>query len=481
MAAVTNSVPFFSTLCLISISIHHLFVIPFLVEGFSVELVHRDHGKSTGEDSSQSHYQMLHDAFLRSFARKDFFKQQIKGSKQQTFSSMDADGSQAQIKSFITNAAGEYLMQVSIGTPPLTIMAIADTGSDLTWTQCEPCVQCYKQETPLFNPAKSYSYKKLPCNSPLCKETGQPGCDSSNSCTYQYSYGDGSSTAGDVSTETFTFGSNSGKNVSIPNIAFGCGHQNGGTFNRSGSGIVGLGGGKLSVVNQFGNVVNGKFSYCLVPFGRSNNVTSRISFGTSAIVSGKDTKSTPLYKGNPDTFYFLNLEGVSVIQGGRASGVGSGNNGSINAKRISVNKLSSTGVSTDSVGVGPGKPGNIVIDSGTTLTFLPRQLATDLEATLRESISGTAVRDSQGLFNLCYKTGQGIRFPDIVAHFTGADILLPTFNTFLQISDDLICLTLLGNDDLPIFGNLSQGDYHIGYDLVNGTVSFQQTDCSKAV
>ncbi|CAI9089630.1 OLC1v1024238C1 [Oldenlandia corymbosa var. corymbosa] len=272
-------------------------------------------------------------------------------------------------------------------------MAIVDSGSDLTWTQFEPCAQSYKQDTLLFNPAKSSSYRKLRCNTTLCSEAREWNCDKEHSCTYKYSYVDGSFTVGNLANETFTFGTNSGKKTSIPTLLFDA--------------------------------------------------------------------------------------GVSITQWGIESGVGSANNATKKTKIINVNKISSNG--DTAAAAGPKKGVNIIIDSGVKLTFLPRQLATDLEATLCESIIGTISPDPQGLFNLCYKTGKGTTFPDIVAHFTGAYIILPTFNTFLQVSDDLICFTLLGTDDLPIFGNLSQGDYLIGYNLVNGTVYFKQIGCSKVI
>ncbi|KAG5589177.1 hypothetical protein H5410_039691 [Solanum commersonii] len=53
---------------------------------------------------------------------------------------------------------------------------------------------------------------------------------------------------GDLSIETFTFASSSGKHVSIPNIVFGCGHDNGGSFTNVTSGIIGLGGGNVSII-----------------------------------------------------------------------------------------------------------------------------------------------------------------------------------------------------------------------------------------
>ena len=37
----------------------------------------------------------------------------------------------------------EFLMNLAIGTPALSYSPILDTGSDLTWTQCFPCIEFY--------------------------------------------------------------------------------------------------------------------------------------------------------------------------------------------------------------------------------------------------------------------------------------------------------------------------------------------------
>lgn len=48
-------------------------------------------------------------------------------------------------------------MKDTIGNPPFDIYGMLDTGSDLLWTQCEPCQGCYKQMNPKFNPKKKKS------------------------------------------------------------------------------------------------------------------------------------------------------------------------------------------------------------------------------------------------------------------------------------------------------------------------------------
>lgn len=65
--------------------------------------------------------------------------------------------------------SANYIVQVGLGTPKKELSLVFDTGSDLTWTQCEPCVKaCYKQKEPIFDPRLSTSYSNISCSSTLC-------------------------------------------------------------------------------------------------------------------------------------------------------------------------------------------------------------------------------------------------------------------------------------------------------------------------
>ncbi|KAL2490086.1 Eukaryotic aspartyl protease family protein [Forsythia ovata] len=409
--------------------------------GITVDLIHRDSSRSPFYNPDNTRFDRLKNAVHRSLSRKESFNPTSISTKAGSF------------KSPIQSNGGEYLMKISLGTPSFEILAIADTGSDLLWTQCKPCTDCYKQIAPLFDPKKSSSYRDLSCQSQLCTAVGSSSCDSKNNCQYTVSYGDNSYSYGDLAADTITFQSSAGKSVSFPKTVFGCGHENGGTFNETGSGIIGLGGGALSIVNQLSTSTGGAFSYCLTQIDEPN-VTSKISFGSNALVSGPNVVSTPLIKKSPDTYYYLKLEGVSV-----------------GTNKIVYKPLKSEALDDQ---------GNIIIDSGTTLTYLPEQFYQQLESSLVKVIKGKRVTDPQGFFNLCYQVNGTFSPPTIVAHFTGADVELPSTSTFLEVEVGIVCLTLVPSQDLAIFGNLSQMNYLIGYDLVKNKVSFKQTDCSKA-
>ncbi|KAM7520273.1 hypothetical protein LguiB_019235 [Lonicera macranthoides] len=410
--------------------------------GFTTDLIHREYSAlSPFYDPSHTKFDRFRNTIHSSFSRLS-----------------KLSSSQNTIQSQITPVPGAYLMNVSIGTPPFNILGIADTGSDLTWTQCPPCIQCFKQNSPLFDPKYSSTYKNVPCISRPCAAVRAATCSPNNYCGYKLSYGDNSFTQGDLAVDSFTFGSTSGQPITIPNVVFGCGHENGGTFKEFTSGIVGLGGGPLSIISQLKDSINGKFSYCLVPLDEQSK-TSKINFGSNAAVSGTGVVSTPLITKSLSTFYYLNLEKITV------------------GKQTLEFKASSNSRKEGDV------EGNIIIDSGTTLTLLPSDLYSGLVSKVKESVNENPIKDPNGDFGLCYSIGdngevQNLNLPTIIFHFTGADVDLPAKQTFLEVEEGMVCLTIVPNDEIAIFGNLSQMNFLVGYDLVNKEVSFKRTDCT---
>ncbi|XP_058747109.1 aspartic proteinase CDR1-like [Vicia villosa] len=411
------------------------FIISFaraLNNGISVELIHRDSLKSPFHQPTQNKYQHVVNALRRSINRVNhFYKDSLTNTP----------------KSTVISDSSEYLMSYSVGTPPFHVLGIVDTGSDIVWLQCEPCEECYNQTTPIFNPSKSSSYKNIPCTSRLCNS-----CSKQNSCEYTIKYGDQSHSKGDLSLETLTLDSNTGNLVSFPNTTIGCGHSNTGMFPGASSGIVGLGNGALSLMKQLETTIGEKFSYCLVPYTPKSNTSSILNFGDAAVVSGDGVVSTPIVIKNPPTFYFLTLEAFSV-----------GN------QRIEF-RGSSSG----------GDEGNIIIDSGTTLTLLPSDIYTNLESAVAELVKLKRVDDPGQFLNLCYSlTSDEYDFPIITAHFQGADVKLESISSFVSVADDIVCLAFQSSKIGTIFGNLAQQNLLVGYDLQKKTVSFKPTDCTK--
>ncbi|KAL4318736.1 hypothetical protein GQ457_18G013960 [Hibiscus cannabinus] len=403
--------------------------------GFSVELIHRDSVKSPFYSPFETNSDRITNAVRRSFDRVNRFKP----------SSVSTKAAEAEI----ILDSGEYLLNISLGTPGFDVVAIADTGSGLIWTQCKPCSQCFKQDAPLFDPSKSSTYRTISCPTRECARVGRSSCTSDGTCRYATIYGDGSFSYGVIASDTLTLGSTTGRPVALPKTVFGCGLNNGGTFSEKNSGIIGLAGGESSLISQLGTSIAGKFSYCLLPTSEAGK-SSKMNFGTNAVVSGRGVVSTPLVKKSSNTFYFLTLEAITV-----------------GTKRIKYTGSSS----------GSGE-GNIIIDSGTTLTLLPSDFYSQLESAVDELIKAKRVEAPQGL-SLCYEAPDDIKVPDVTVHFTDADVTLKPLNTFFRISETTICFTFTSYD-IAIYGNLAQMNFLVGYDTEKQTVSFKPTDCSKS-
>jgi len=407
------------------------------LKGFSVEIIHRDSEKSPFYSPSETHSQRVANAIQRSIARAHYF----------TKPSLSLDS----VQSTVIPNSGEYLMTYSIGTPPFPILGIVDTGSNIVWLQCQPCISCYRQNKPIFDPSKSSTYKTLPCSSRQCPRT--TCSEDGKTCEYSIRYGDGSQSSGDISVDTITLGSTQGSPVKFPNVVVGCGHDNSGTFQANGSGIVGLSSGSTSLITQLSSTIEGKFSYCLTPLFSQSSSSSKLNFGDAAVVSGSRTVSTPLVQKEDQIFYFLTLERLSV---------------------------GSNVIAFEDSSFESGSPGNIIIDSGTTLTLLPSDVNTQLESAVAKVVRRKRVDDPNGFLSLCYEaTDDDEDLPVITAHFTGADVKLKPSNTFIEISDGVLCLAFRPSADISIFGNVAQQNFLIGYDVQKQTLSFKPTNCEK--
>ncbi|KAK3430629.1 hypothetical protein EUGRSUZ_E02495 [Eucalyptus grandis] len=368
--------------------------------------------------------------------------------------------SSRKIRSDLIYGGSEYYMKVAIGSPPLETFLLVDTGSDLSWTQCKPCIKCYQQKPPIFNPRNSSSYETVQCRTRLCKSLlgARCGGDDGRACNYFYKYGDKSFTRGEVAVETFRIGTPPGSTITLPRIVFGCGYDNGGGFDSVGSGIIGLGGnGPFSLISQTNGSFGGRFGYCLVP--ESSKGTSKISFGEDSVVSGPGVFSTPLISIGLDQFYFVNLEGFSI---GKTRFLYGNNSSDSEAKDSSKFKI-------------------MVIDSGTSLTFMPSQFFDSLESAITAAVALPRVRDPNGELDLCYRSlGGKINAPIVTLHFAGdADMALNVGSTFLHSAENQVCVTMKPTDQLPILGNFAQMGFKVGFDVRNRTVSFMATtDCA---
>jgi Xylanase inhibitor N-terminal/Xylanase inhibitor C-terminal len=415
----------------------HIFF-PYLsfIEGTHVSLTHPD---SYG---SYSKFELVYRGVDRATSRYEAIRAALENS-----STLNG-------QSKLQSASSSYLMELSIGTPPVKLLSIMDTGSNLIWTQCEPCVHCFEQTTPIFNPDKSTSFSSLSCNSPECKKLqfySSTTCASA-ACQYTYRYADQSSTTGSLSKETFTFASRNGS-VSVPNVVFGCSSDSTTSFEHT-SGIVGLSMGDFSLVDYLDSP---SFSYCLTPFFDLS--TSTLFLGSGACLNMKNALSTPILI-NPaiPSFYYINLKGISI-------------GGDI------------LQIPTDAFEIASDGSGGMIIDSGSTFTGLISSAYVVVREKVRSIVNlPVSLYTIDPAIDLCFVSqSKSIpKLPDMIFHFDTGDLILSKENyMMIEPGSGLLCLAIIEFQSVSIFGAYQQQNMHVLYDVGNKMLSFEPAQCDK--
>ncbi|KAJ1441322.1 Xylanase inhibitor, C-terminal [Sesbania bispinosa] len=373
-------------------------------------------------------------------------------SKNNDDSVKELDSTTLPAKSGSLIGSGNYFVVVGLGTPKRDLSLIFDTGSDLTWTQCEPCARsCYKQQDEIFDPSKSTSYYNITCTSSVCTQlstaTGNdPGCAaSSKACIYGIQYGDSSFSVGYFSRERLTVTATDVVN----DFLFGCGQNNQGLFGGA-AGLLGLGRHPISFVQQTSQKYRKIFSYCLPS---TSSAVGYLSFGGAATGSAyvKYTPFSSISRGA--SFYGLEIDGISV--GGAKLPV------------------SSSTFST----------GGAIIDSGTVISRLPPTAYSALRAAFRKGMAKYPAADALSILDTCYDLSgySVVSIPKINFAFGGGvTVELAPQGILYVASRKQVCLAFAANgddSDVTIFGNVQQKTLEVVYDVGGGRIGFGVGGC----
>lgn len=373
--------------------------------------------------------------------------------------STDESETQIPLTSGVKLQTLNYIVTVELGGKNMSV--IVDTGSDLTWIQCEPCKLCYNQPEPIFNPSSSPSYRSVLCNSSSCQSlafaTGNSGLCLGNppTCNYAVTYGDGSYTRGDLGSENL----NLGASPALKDFVFGCGRNNKGLFGGA-SGLMGLAKSNLSVVSQTSSVFGGIFSYCL-PSTETGASGSLVMGGDSSAYKNQTPISYTKMVPNQElpTFYFLNLTGISV--GG-----------------VALLEASRTNSSNNKDG--------ILIDSGTVITRLAPTIYKALKEEFLKQFSGYPRAPGFSILDTCFNLSgyQEVNIPTLTMHFDGdAAMKIDVTGIFYMVKTDAsqVCLALASlsyDDEFGIIGNYQQKNQRVIYDTKHSQLGFAGEACS---
>ncbi|XP_051131103.1 protein ASPARTIC PROTEASE IN GUARD CELL 2 [Andrographis paniculata] len=351
------------------------------------------------------------------------------------------------VVSGMDQGSGEYFVRIGVGSPARSQYMVIDSGSDIVWVQCQPCRQCYHQSDPVFDPAASASFSGVSCSSTVCDQVENSGCHAGR-CKYEVSYGDGSYTKGTLALETLTVG-----HMTIQNVAIGCGHMNRGMFVGA-AGLLGLGGGSMSLVGQLGGQTGGVFSYCLV--SRGTESSGSLEFGRSTLPVG--AAWVPLLR-NPraPSFYYIGLSGLGV----------GGTRVPISEDIFRLDELGN---------------GGVVMDTGTAVTRLPAAAYAAFRDTFMAQTANLPRAPEVSIFDTCYDLNGfvTVRVPTVSFFLSGGPILtLPARNFIIPVDEKgTFCFAFAPSpSSLSIIGNIQQEGIQITFDGANGYVGFGPNVC----
>ncbi|GKV18139.1 hypothetical protein SLEP1_g28561 [Rubroshorea leprosula] len=292
-----------------------------------------------------------------------------------------------------------FLANLSIGQPPIPQFTIMDTGSSLLWVQCLPCPP----------------------------------------------------STGILAMEQVTFETSDEGIITVPNVVFGCGHNNGNFKDGRTSGVLGLGYKPVSLVSHLGS----RFSYCISNLFDTTYSHNKLVLGSGAKLEGY---STPLEVINGH--YYIDLQGISIGE-----------------KRLDIDPSIFKTKSKNRSGV--------IIDSGSPATWLVKEAYETLQSEVQNLLD---VRLTKLLFEpwpLCYQgilSQDLIGFPAVTFHFAeGADLVLDIESLFFQRRQYEVCMSVFPSHairtDLSLVGIMAQQNYNIAYDIPGKKLYFQRIEC----
>ncbi|XP_073313775.1 aspartic proteinase NANA, chloroplast [Primulina huaijiensis] len=383
-----------------------------------------------------------------------------------------SSGGEMPMNSGADYGTGQYFVHLKVGTPAQKVTLIADTGSELTWTKCKyRCngAQCgigNSRNRRVFRADDSSTFKTVTCSSSMCKIElanlfSLAQCPSPRDpCAYDYRYLDGSSTIGVFANETVTFSLTNGKKTRLENVLVGCSGSSRGQSFEAADGIIGLGYSNHSFAFKAAKRFGGKFSYCLVDHLSPKNVSSYLIFGSyyETDISPIKLQYTELVLGVIPPFYAVNMKGMSI--------------GGI-LLEIPIEVWNVNGV------------GGVIVDSGSSLTFLTQPAYQPVMDALKPSLSGYKTLNLDfGPLEYCFNsTGfDKSLVPRLVFHFADGAIFEPPVKSYvIDAATGVKCLGFV-NATWPgtsVIGNIMQQNNFWEFDIAKGRLGFASSSCSS--
>ncbi|XP_042507520.1 aspartic proteinase Asp1-like isoform X2 [Macadamia integrifolia] len=354
---------------------------------------------------------------------------------------------------------GLYYVTFNIGNPPKSYYLDLDTGSDLTWLQCDaPCQHCDKVPHPLYKPNMR---DLVLCKEQICASLDSKNCNNPNEqCDYNTVYADRGSSLGVLIKDVFPLRLTNGS-IHTPRLAFGCGYDQQGVCTGSvcpTDGVLGLGNGGGSILSQLKSqgLTKNVIGHCL-----SGQSGGYLFFGDD-VVPSSGVVWTPMSLNTLDKHYSPGPAELSY--GGKRTGV--------------------SGLRT-------------IFDSGSSYTYFNSMAYQALISAVKKDLVGKPLREAadDSTLPLCWRRAKQFKsvgeaktyFSSVVLSFGGGrkTQFEITPESYLIISTDgNVCLGILngtevGLDTINLIGDTSMRNKMVIYDNEKQQIGWIPADCNR--
>ncbi|MBA0632590.1 hypothetical protein Godav_001299 [Gossypium davidsonii] len=359
-----------------------------------------------------------------------------------------------------------YSVWLLIGSQGQEVKLLMDTGGGLTWTQCQPCLNCFPQNLPIYDSRASTTYSTLSCDHPLCQVEGSLYTCVDDLCIFVHNYHGGLYTTGVASLETFYFPMDPSTALTFNNLVFGCSRDSRNVVFQDTelSGIFGMNMMPDSLMSQLSSFTNFRFSYCLVPFPDLIPHTLFLRFGDDIPLLPPERVKTTMFVHAPYLYnYYVNLVTISFLN--------------------------------DRLGFPPSQfqlredgLGGCFVDSGYLLTAIEDNyvggvnaydVLMDLFTAYYESNNLRRTTDPSGL-DMCFERPNDFNnFANLTFHFDGeADYFVPPQHLHI-FQQDHFCVAITRGRYATVLGAWQQQNKRMLYDVGLGRLQFADENCAN--
>lgn len=347
---------------------------------------------------------------------------------------------------------GTHYAHIYVGTPPQRVSVIVDTGSHHTAFPCTGCSNCGKHTDPYFAPAKSSTVHAVSCSQ--CKAGAR--CVSKK-CQFSQSYTEGSSWKAYQMLDDFWVGGQQatsepaatlGRRLSTP-FMFGCQFSETGLFRtQKADGIMGLSANPVTLVPHLKSqsiIDQRAFSLCFKKGGGRFTIG-----GVDTTPHQESMKFVPLTK--TAGWFTVHLKAVKIGE---------------RELRVRSSVLNS------------GK--GVIVDSGTTDTYLPRGIASAFKQAWKAQTGRTYANSKMTLSPEQFRA-----LPTVSFLFDGQDgqqveVHMRPDAYMEKVRNQHVPRIYLTEGSGAVLGANFMHDHDVLFDSDHKRVGFARSDCSYNV